>query len=511
VKLKRFEASLVLLYITSSLAAAFIASGIYLLCLNLLDLGSFVSLFISSLIWLYMLMLLGLRLVRAATRPTSSLYAALEHLSEGQAGAAPPDPEAYGISKSIVEQVVKDVYQLSAGNHQAQSELSGAKEFLDAVVSLQTSAIITIDRNRQISYANKHAINLAPKSTEQVTGLTLEELYELEFASGVSFEEWFTKAQQEKIQDRRIWERVRINKTDDSVRYFDMVADYNKNESHGVEAVVVLFDKTENYHADDEQLGFVSLAVHELRSPITLLRGYIEVFEDELAAAFDDDQRLFMQKMSVSAAQLSTFVNNILNVSRIENDQLKVHIHEDTIYEAIQNSQEDFSLRADVHGRKLAFKLDDGITSIGLDRVAIYEVLSNLIDNAIKYSKEGGEIIVAAKISDQGGVSVSVQDFGVGIPASSMENLFERFYRSHHSKDKVSGTGLGLFLSKRIVEAHGGTIWVESKEGEGSTFGFDLPSFEAIKNQHIDENPNDNEKIVRSAHGWIKNHGKVRK
>ena len=487
-KLKRFQSEILILYIISSLSSVFIASGILLLCKNVLELNIMFSLFVACLIWLYLLMAFGVKLMRAALRPTNSMYEALEHLAEGSSDSAPPEPEAYGISKEIVTQVIKDVYELSSGQHDRQAKLVAGKEFYEAILSLQNSAILTIDRNKRISFANKKAIELLPKTSENPVGMTLEQAYGLEFSSGKPFSEWVSENQKDKIQERYVWERVRIAKSDDTTRYFDLVADYNKNESHGIETVVVLVDKTESYHGDDEQVGFVSLAVHELRSPISLLRGYIEVFEDELANALDDDQRLFMQKMSVAAGQLSTFVNNILNVARIESDQLKVHIN-----------------------RKLSYKLADGIGTVGLDRVAFYEVLSNLIDNAIKYSKEGGEIEVCAKPREGGGTTITIKDEGIGIPSSSMDNLFERFYRSHHSRDQVSGTGLGLFLSKRIVEAHGGTIWVESKEGEGSTFGFDLPSFESIKGTSEETNTEAEENIVRSAHGWIKNHGKVRK
>ena len=512
-KFKRFEAAVLMLYIVSSLAAAFIAAGIYLLCVDLLNLSNITALFVASLIWLYLLMVFGIRHTRASLRPVSSMYDALEHMAEGQTNVTPPDPSELGMSKDIVAQILQDVYQLSSGQHDAQAQLTGAKEFAESVIALQNNAILVVDRNRQISYANRKATELMPESIDNPVGMTMEDVYQLEFSSGTPFHEWFASSQAEKIQNRYLWERVRIGKSDDNVRYFDMVADYNKNESHGIETIVMLIDKTDSYHGDDEQMGFVSLAVHELRSPISLLRGYIEVFEDELSNALDADQKMFMQKMSVSAGQLSTFVNNILNVARIESDQLKVHLSQDTIYDALNSSMEDFSLRAEVRNRKLTYQLEEGIGPVALDRVAFYEVISNLIDNAIKYSKDGGEIIVSAKKNDQNGVTVSIQDFGVGIPASSMENLFERFYRSHHSRDQVSGTGLGLFLSKRIVEAHGGHITVESKEGEGSTFAFELPSYETIVQKQGQENPNadQNGEIVRSAHGWIKNHGKVRK
>ncbi len=510
-KLKKFESVILALFILSTVAASLISYGIFLLLSESLEAPSVIAGLVAGLIWLFLLVILGIRHTKAALRPTNSMYAALEHLSAGPSDRAPPDPEAHGISKPLVEQVIKDIYELSSGQHEAQTKLTSAKEFTEAVINIQNNALLVLDRNAQIAFANQQAMALMPDSVETPVGLTMDQAYDLEFSSGAAFSDWLPQAQANKIQDHYVWERVRVARTDESVRYFDMIADYSKNESHGAEVVIVLVDKTASYHGDDQQMGFVSLAVHELRSPISLLRGYIEVFEDELVEALDDDQKLFMQKMSVSAAQLSTFVNNILNVARIESDQLKVHMHEDTIYDALNASREDFMLRAEVRNRKLKYELADAIPPVGLDRVAIYEVLSNLVDNAIKYSRDGEEIIVSATTSETGGITVAVQDFGVGVPESSMNNLFEQFYRSHHSRDKVSGTGLGLFLSKRLIEAHGGTIWVKSKENEGSTFGFDLPTYESMKNDERYEQSEENDRVVRSAHGWIKNHGKVRK
>lgn len=511
IELKKFEQTILLLFVMSNAMASITAFGAYRLCTDVFGLDNQVSIILAATAWLFIVVVFGIRHTKAALRPTASLYEALAHLSEEPSDKAPPNPEDHGISSGIVAQVLNDIYSLSSGQHDAQTKLATSKEFAESILKLQSNPLLVLDRNKQITFANKPAMETMPKSITDPLGMTLEEAYSLEFSSGISFEDWFNETLADKIQDRHVWERVRVAKTDDTIRYFDMVADYNKNESHGLETIVIMVDKTASYREDDEEMSFVSLAVHELRSPISLLRGYIEVFEDELASKLDTDQKLFMNKMSASAGQLSTFVNNILNVARIENDQLKVHLAEDTIYDALNSSKEDFMLRAEVRNRKLSYKLADGIPSVGLDRVGIYEVMSNLVDNAIKYSKDGGEIVINADSSETGGVTVSITDSGIGIPESSMENLFERFYRSHHSRDKVSGTGLGLFLSKTIIEAHGGKVWVKSIEGEGSTFGFDLPTYESIKQEADDEQPADGSEIVRSAHGWIKNHGKVRK
>jgi signal transduction histidine kinase len=125
------------------------------------------------------------------------------------------------------------------------------------------------------------------------------------------------------------------------------------------------------------------------------------------------------------------------------------------------------------------------------------------LDNAIKYSGGSKKIVIKSALNKEGLVETTVQDFGDGIPPGIIGNLFDRYYRSHRSREQVGGTGLGLYLSKAIIGAHGGRIWVNSKEGEGSTFGFTIVPYAKL----ADEKKNgDNNDITRGAHGWIKNH-----
>jgi len=143
------------------------------------------------------------------------------------------------------------------------------------------------------------------------------------------------------------------------------------------------------------------------------------------------------------------------------------------------------------------------LPTVGVDRISVHEVLSNLLDNALKYSGTGKKIIITSVLNKEGLVETTVQDFGAGIPESVIGNLFDKYYRSHRSRTNVGGTGLGLYLSKAIIDAHGGRIWVRSKEDEGSTFGFTILPYAKL----ADEQKNgDNNDITRGAHGWIKNH-----
>lgn len=507
--LRRFERTIFWLILMSIFMTVTLGLGTWYVLAIMLELSSTVS--VAGVIGALVVLAAGLsfKVGQSALTPVSVFYRALDHVSADPTNAKPPKPEEFMLSRHLNEQIIKDVYDLSSGKTETQTKQSDASEKCHTIMQLQSTAVIGLDRNGLIRFANPRATDIMPASVSSPEGMSIGDTIAPEFSSGVPFNEWLSSIQGDKISARCVWERVKVVIDEQNTKYFDMIADYHKNESHGIEVIVVLVDKTEAYHVDDSAFNFVSLAVHELRSPISVLRGYIEVFQDEIGPSLDQDQQGFMAKMSASATQLATFVNNILNIARIENDQLKLHLYADNIGDVLNNSHEDFLLRTSVRKRNLVYKIGQNLPSVGVDRIGIYEVMSNLIDNAIKYSPEGSDIEVRADQSN-GGVTVTVTDHGIGIPGSVMGNIFERFYRSHHSRDNVAGTGLGLYLCKTIVEAHGGTIWVRSTEGQGTTFGFDLPPFESIQSELASNEPATEGDIVRTAHGWIRNHGKMR-
>ena len=272
--------------------------------------------------------------------------------------------------------------------------------------------------------------------------------------------------------------------------------------------MIVLFDHTASYAQDDQAVSFIALSVHELRTPLTLLRGYIEAFEEEFSGKLSPELQNFMLKMSATAQQLAAFVNNILNVARVDEDHLMLQLKEENWGEVVTDAVGTMELRARVRGITLECTIAPDLPTVGVDRVSIHEVINNLIDNAIKYAGKSTNILISTYLNREGQVETIVQDKGVGIPPNIMANLFTKFYRDHRNRAQIGGTGLGLYLSKSIVTAHGGNIWVRSKENQGSTFGFTLVPYaqlaEEIKN-------GDNKEIVRGAHGWIKNHSLYRK
>jgi two-component system phosphate regulon sensor histidine kinase PhoR len=195
-------------------------------------------------------------------------------------------------------------------------------------------------------------------------------------------------------------------------------------------------------------------------------------------------------------------------VARVEDDQLELSLQEENWATILKNSIEMISLRAKVRGITLKCTIQVGLPDVGVDRLSIREVVNNLIDNAIKYSGNSRVIEVNSYLNKDGLVETTITDYGLGISSNIMTNLFTKFYRDHRNRAQIGGTGLGLYLSKAIIDAHGGTIWVRSKENEGSTFGFTLIPYTQLTEEM---KRSGNQEITRGAHGWIKNHSLYRR
>ena len=264
----------------------------------------------------------------------------------------------------------------------------------------------------------------------------------------------------------------------------------------------MLHDRTTLYQPEDDDLDFIAFAAHELRGPITVIRGYLDVLTEEVGPALAGDQQELLGRLVVSANRLSGYVNNILNASKFDRRHLRVHLAEESVSSIYNIIRDDMQLRATTQGRQLTVDIPTTLPTIAADRSSLSEVLSNIIDNALKYSNEGGEVYVSA-VQDGAFVAIKVQDHGIGIPANVMGNLFHKFYRSHRSRETVAGTGIGLYISKAIVESHGGQIGVVSREGEGSTFTITIPTYASVADKITDGS---NSQLITSGGGWIKNH-----
>ncbi len=224
---------------------------------------------------------------------------------------------------------------------------------------------------------------------------------------------------------------------------------------------------------DELKSEFVSMVSHELRAPLTNINGSIELLLEGNTPCYDLQHRELLQIVGEQSARLTRLVQGILNVSRIEAGQLILQPQPFNIVGLIEKVIGVWESRGVAN--RFEHPRTQNLPSVWADRDRTEEVLFNLIDNAIKYSPESGEIRIDAT-TDGRSVIVSVSDRGVGIPADEIEKIFDKFHRvDRRDATETYGHGLGLYICRRLVEAQGGQIWVESVLGEGSTFYFSLP------------------------------------
>lgn len=220
---------------------------------------------------------------------------------------------------------------------------------------------------------------------------------------------------------------------------------------------------------------FVSMASHQLRTPLTSVKGYISMVLEGDVGRISAQQRELLEEAFASSERMVHLIGDFLNVSRLKTGKFMIDQHPIDLIKLIKQEVDSLQSTANAHNLKLTFRMPSYFPVLYVDEGKIRQVIMNFIDNAIYYSKEGTTIAVELSIVD-GSAVLKVKDTGIGVPKAEQTHLFTKFFRATNARrQRPDGTGVGLFLAKKVIVAHGGSIVFESVEGEGSTFGFRLP------------------------------------
>jgi signal transduction histidine kinase len=219
---------------------------------------------------------------------------------------------------------------------------------------------------------------------------------------------------------------------------------------------------------------FLANMSHELRTPLNAIIGFSEVLMQRMFGELNTKQDEYLKDIYESGRHLLSLINDILDLSKIEAGRMELEATDFDLPSAIDNALTLLRERATRRGITLGRTLDEHLGMLRGDERKVKQVLLNLLSNALKFTPEGGRIDVSAVLND-GVAEVSVADTGVGIAPEDQEAVFEEFRQVGTADKKVEGTGLGLALSRKFIELHGGRIWVKSQVGHGSTFTFTLP------------------------------------
>ncbi len=226
---------------------------------------------------------------------------------------------------------------------------------------------------------------------------------------------------------------------------------------------------------DKLKSAFVSIVSHELRTPMTAIRGYIDNMLDGLAGPLTDKQVHYLNRVKFNADRLTHMIAELLDLSRIEAGRVELALSELDLRALASDVVDEFQRMASEKGVAIEMRASESLPAIAGDRNKLYQVLTNLIGNAMKFTPTGGRIEVEVTRTEPGRLQVSVSDTGCGIHAEELPRIFEKFFRGSTAPPEARGAGLGLAIVWTLIELHGGRVWVDSTVGVGSRFSFCLP------------------------------------
>jgi two-component system phosphate regulon sensor histidine kinase PhoR len=262
-----------------------------------------------------------------------------------------------------------------------------------------------------------------------------------------------------------------------SERWLQVSAVPMKNDKIGTDgAVVLLHDITELKRVNEMRSDFVANVSHELRTPLSILRGYIETLLDNPKTSPKELARI-LEVMERHSKRLGLLVDNLLTLAQLESANSNLQLSEVNLSELFGKVVHDWEKKLAEKQLKMIVDVAATVPFILADETRLEEVLHNLLENAVKYSRENGEIRLHAEQRDDGQIALSVSDSGIGIGKNDLPRIFERFYRADkaRSPESIRGTGLGLSIVKHIAQRHGGRVEAESEPGRGTTIRVILP------------------------------------
>jgi signal transduction histidine kinase len=244
---------------------------------------------------------------------------------------------------------------------------------------------------------------------------------------------------------------------------------------HPIGAIEVFRDLTTEIENDKLKSDFISIASHQLRTPLSAINMYTHMLQDGLAGNLTPEQQPYVQTILNSVERMNVLIDTLLNITRIEAGSIAIKRRPVRLDNLARDILVEFMPSAQAKSITLSSNLPQDMKPVHTDGLLIKEICANLLSNAIKYTPDGGQVTFTFQETPKE-LRWTVQDNGYGIPAKSQKNIFLKFFRAENITGKdVSGTGLGLYLIKSLAESLGGELWFESAENVGSTFYFSLP------------------------------------
>lgn len=418
---------------------------------------------VAALIAITIGLFLAVLIARAITRPIEEMRQRTMQIARGDYSG---QVQIYGDDE--LGQLAAAVNDLSVRVEESQELTESERRRLDSVLGYMTDGVLATDRRGRITIVNEMATDFLDLENDQIVGKSILDI--LDLRGSVTLRDLLEN------QDPEVLDLS----TDEQDLILHASFALIQRESGFISGLVcVLHDVTEQQKIDQDRKRFVSNVSHELRTPLTSMKSYIEALVD---GAWKDPNVApnFLKVTQEETDRMMRMINDLLNLSRMDLgtarlDKEYVNLNElfnhildrfDMILKNGEKSEKNYTIKRDFTRRDIWVEVDTD---------KIQQVLDNIMNNAIKYSPDGG-VITCRLVETHNHVIMSITDQGLGIPKEAISHVFDRFYRVDKARSRAQGgTGLGLAISKEVVQMHGGRIWVESREGEGSTFYISLP------------------------------------
>ncbi|QTJ37252.1 cell wall metabolism sensor histidine kinase WalK [Dolosigranulum pigrum] len=419
----------------------------------------------SSIVAIIASLILAHLISRAITKPIKEMQTQTKQIADGDYSGS---LVVHG--EDELGQLAKLINDLSDDVSEAQEWIESERRRLHSVLTHMTDGVVATDRRGLITTINDMAQSMLNCTQEDVLGKKLTTVLDLE--DNFRMREIITQERDIAVEESALGEALILRAS------FSVI----QRESGFISGYVcVLHDITEQKRIDEERKQFVSNVSHELRTPLTSLRSYIEALSD---GAWKDPELAprFLEVTQGETDRMIRMVQDLLHLSRIDSGKSDLELEIIDVKELFEHVLRRFDMLVNsneydqkIYSIKSQIMIDSQFIEADSDR--FIQVLDNLLNNAIKYSPDGGIITGKLRLNGQGDrVILSIADEGMGIPKSDLQKVFSRFYRVDRARSRaMGGSGLGLAISKEVIEQHGGKIWARSVEQVGTTFYISMP------------------------------------
>ncbi|MDD4531626.1 MAG: ATP-binding protein [Candidatus Pacebacteria bacterium] len=345
-----------------------------------------------------------------------------------------------------------------------------------AIIENLTDGILLLNRRYEVEIISPPVVDFFRKEKDEVVGKDI-----FDFLNGDDF-----KGLREQLVDEENKKMKQVFRQEVSIGTrldLEVTTVFLKNESEERGVLIIFHDVTRDKLVERMKTEFVSISAHQLRTPLSAIKWTLRMVLDGDTGPLNNEQKDLLEKTYVSNERMIALINDLLNVSRIEEGRFlykqepsRLNVYVKAVIDSSQELLKMKKISLSVEG------LDEETPLINLDKEKIELAIQNLLENAVKYTPEGGSVHISLE-KHETEVVFKIRDTGVGIPEFDHERIFTKFFRGDNViKMETEGSGLGLYTTRNIIDAHRGKIWFESKEGKGTTFYFSLPFAKQTQN-----------------------------